>query len=356
MPLRPEWKSPPILDPVWPGTPWSFCDFLDDCVRWMDTRQLANVAMGTDLLATEAYWVSLGMDEEKINEAVYAARHWRAMLVGFRGHELVDILEESLIRATDTVERASLDEEGAQTVRFPSGIGDVNERCGGFYGVTTIVADTGLGKSMAAIGSAVECALAGIKVVYVNAELPMRPFSHRVKTRVNSSVSEVPLSERAELMRRNFMPYTARGGLSFEDITRAVLSCITPKDKRVLVVLDSVNTITEMSDGEDYFEMLNRLGLWAMESRRGSEGDIGWILVSETNQRGEVKGGKLGFLSDVVLHLAKTDHEEYVKLVVMKGREGGGGDLGQFYREWQTGHFRAIGEGNVGFTKSSEVD
>ena len=337
---------PETFDPLWPGTPHSYLDFLGDCSRGLDTRQLAELTIG--LLPTEqaAYWREIGQTEENITEALGTARGWRTSLVEtFSGLELADILTETFDTVTESVERGDLEGEGSQTIRYPSGIAAVDKRCGGFYGVTTIVSDTGLGKSMAAVGASVDAALAGIRVVYLNAEIPLEPFKWRLKARLAGAASGYSMEARAARFAENFEWWAVRSGLDLREITRAVLECVKPRDERILIVVDSVNTVTEMVD-DDYFGTLKRIGLWAMESRRVSEGRIGWLLLSETNQRGEVKGGKLGFLSDMVLHIAKGDHPDYCRLIVQKGREGGGGDLGVFLREWKTGRF--IGEGEQG--------
>ena len=46
-------------------------------------------------------------------------------------------------------------------VCWPSTITDIDKLCGGFYGLTTLAAEEGTGKTMIALGSAIEAAASG---------------------------------------------------------------------------------------------------------------------------------------------------------------------------------------------------
>lgn len=265
---------------------------------------------------------------------------------GWPGWDLAVAIEHGLELAAKGVEPAEIDAEGSDTIRYPSGIPRVNAACGGFYGVSVIVGGTGVGKSMAAIACAVDAAVAGLRVVYFNAEIPPRPFAARIRRRIGNDV------ERMDRVRDHLRHFQVGPGVTLEEMRWAIRQAIEVEhDTRLLVIVDSVNTVAEMQDGLGYFDALKGLGLWAMQSRKTTEGRVGWVLVSETNQRGDVKGGKLAFLADLVLHLERSNHPDHCKLIVQKGREGGGGDLGVFLREWRTGEFVGEGEASAAMSR-----
>lgn len=330
------------LGGVWPATPESFVDFMDEGGPW-DCRNgidRARVCFATDWQATDALWA----DRNERPEAVATAKRRRNEVIEaameYPGYKLADILEHTLGLAGDGLELGELKgDPGPQTIRWPSGIPKVNDACGGFYGVSTILGGTGVGKSIVAVASAVEAACAGIRVVYFNAEIPRKPFMARVGRRVNGS------QDRMDRVLDNFTHYIAGPGLTLEQMQLAALEVIKPHDARLLIVVDSINTVAEFLEGPGYFEALRQLGFWGMESRKQSEGRIGWLFVSERNQRGDVKGSKLAYLSDLILSVEAGQAPDYVKLIVTKGREGGGGDLGSFLREWKTGEF--LGENEL---------
>ena len=85
--------------------------------------------------------------------------------------------------------------------------------------------------------------------------------------------------------------------------------------------------------------------LCSMLSRRMSNGAASFLLVSETNQAGGAKGGKLEFWADVVLKLKKasttsTGIVPVAMELVASRRTGGEGPLGTYYRNQQACRFQ----------------
>jgi len=92
--------------------------------------------------------------------------------------------------------------------------------------------------------------------------------------------------------------------------------------------------------GAEYFSVLAELVGWCATVRRMSEGTISFLLVSELNARGEVKGLKLEYVADLVVRLTKAETPDFVEVEVSKGREGGRGELGTYFVDWRAGRLR----------------
>ena len=113
-------------------------------------------------------------------------------------------------------------------------------------------------------------------------------------------------------------------------------------DRGLLIVLDSINTLGEFaaddSPGSDLMQT-RRLYNWASQVRKNTLGDVAFVIVSETNAGGGVKGRKGAFSADVVVKLSKTEDRDMVRIECVKSRSAAGGDLGSYTREWKTGRF-----------------
>lgn len=232
-----------------------------------------------------------------------------------------------------------------QAPRWPSTLGDVDAVAGGFYGVTVIAGETGVGKSSLAFASAIEAAQCGWTVAYCNSELDAHTVKVYLMRRLRSRRSVQEILRRLRVV--NVNPGVTL--LSVSAHVEAALEWDYRPPERLLVVLDSVNTIAELAQGgegvETYFSELRRWLLWAMECRRKSGGMISFIVVSETNAKGETKGRKADYVADMVLNLQRGDTPGYVKVRVVKGRYSGTQDLGAMYFDHRTGEFKGPAEG-----------
>jgi hypothetical protein len=109
-------------------------------------------------------------------------------------------------------------------------------------------------------------------------------------------------------------------------------------DLPILVLMDSINTIAELSR-KDYLRTLADFAIWAMMSRRLSRGAASFLLVSESNKKGNSKGEKLEFWSDLAITMKGRRDEMAVDFEISKVRRGKWIHLGMFYRHWDSNRF-----------------
>jgi len=225
--------------------------------------------------------------------------------------------------------------------RWPSNVEYVDYHCGGFYGMAVILGASKCGKTMMALGSCIEAAATEEwQVVYLCAELDQ----HEMAMRLNRYFNAHPSSKVCE----DFLHIIFVGKGQTPDLIQAQIEMVTdPGGPPILVCMDSINTITEMSGG-DYLKTLRNYSLWAMLARRMSNGAASFLIVSETNQIGNAKGGKLEFWADQVIKIEnpKAGPAPYglvpVKMKLLASRRTGGeGDMGVYLRNQQTCQFQA---------------
>lgn len=225
--------------------------------------------------------------------------------------------------------------------RWPSGIEAVNEACGGAYGTEVIGGQPGAGKSLLALDQAMRAAAKGWRVVYFDTELSVPNLRGRLDAiRLNRpGVYDLAMREPRQIHFGGLD--TLRGG--FEGLCGFITNRIMPSDDRVLVVLDHVHDVVRgltrgSTKANAFFRALESIADAAKTSRRETEGHVAWILVAELNQHGGIRGGQLDYAADMVLALRKEEDEKDVtELRVEKGREGGEGNYGKFYRDKSRG-------------------
>ena len=220
----------------------------------------------------------------------------------------------------------------APLITWPSTLTEVDERCGGFYGLVTVGAQRGTGKTLLAIGSSIE-ATKNFQVMHFAAEDDADGLACRFNNYVNSHVSVLPNLDDWHLFQttRGQTPQTL-----LSEIERAV---DPGSPKPILTVIDSVNSLVEMSDYA-YFDGLTAFGLWAMLARRISRGNAAFLYISETNKSNSIKAEKLPYWSDQVLVLTRGEGADIVEIELQKSRRTAGvGDLGKFIRIWNQGEF-----------------
>lgn len=217
-------------------------------------------------------------------------------------------------------------------ITWPSTLAEVDERCGGFYGLVTLGAQRGTGKTLLAVGSSLE-ATARFQVCYFAAEDDADGLAIRFNNYVNAHKDVIPNLDDWHLFQ------TSRGQTP-ESLTAEIEGVVDPDSpKPILTVIDSVNSLVEMSNFA-YFDGLSAFGLWAMLARRISRGNAAFCLVSETNKANSIRGEKLPYWSDQVLVMTRGDGADIVELDLQKSRRTGGvGELGKFIRIWNQGEF-----------------
>ena len=227
--------------------------------------------------------------------------------------------------------------EPAPLLTWPSTISEIDDVCQ-FYGLTTVGAARGTGKTLLAIASAIEAAISGKwQVCYFAAEDDEDGLSVRFNNFLNSRPG--PVTNLG-----NFHLFSAARGQTPESLTDEIAKAIDlTADIPVLVVIDSINSLVEMSR-YSYLDGLVQFGLWMMLARRYSRGAASFLCISETNKSGSVKGEKLPFWSDVLL-VMKRGPSDVVEMDLQKSRRTRcPGELGKFIRVWSSGEFISQGE------------
>jgi hypothetical protein len=224
-------------------------------------------------------------------------------------------------------------------MNWPSTLSYVDENCGGFYGLTTLAAAKGTGKTMLALASGISAAASGNwQVCYFAAE----DDRHGLATRFNLFMNAHP---ECAVGMDNFHIFQTGRGQRPHDLTIDIAGAVDlTSDVPILVIIDSLNSLVEMSHYA-YLDGLTQYGLWAMMARRISGGNASFLLVSETNKNGEAKGAKLPYWSDQVIMMKRGAGADIVEMTLDKSRRTGGvGEMGKFIRIWKDGCFVAQGE------------
>lgn len=230
-------------------------------------------------------------------------------------------------------------EDGAdrsEAPRWASTLSYVDIHCGGFYGVSTLAGRGGVGKSMLAFASAIEAAASlEWQVVYLQAEMD----SAELARRGDAYLAAHPAA--SDAVERLTMIHLPRGGTLMR-LAETICAACDHEDSPLLVVLDSINTAAELLE-KPYLIALRDLALWAMMSRRLSRGAVSWLIVSELNKAGGVRGDKLTYWSDLVLTMKRPSARaapNIVELELAKSRSTGGeGSMGKYVRRWQSFDF-----------------
>ncbi|MBW2560007.1 MAG: AAA family ATPase [Deltaproteobacteria bacterium] len=234
-------------------------------------------------------------------------------------------------RLDSTVQEFADDDSTADDLpRFPSTLEPIERHYGGFFGVSSLIAEPGIGKTMLAWAVALTAAATQKwNVVYFNGELDVSELAERraremtVHDTAIDGVNYLTLVQ-VGIGQRPFDFCVELAGLS--------------ADLPILVIIDSINTIATLSNG-DYLRTLEDFARWAMMSRRLSRGAASFLLVSETNKRGNSKGEKLEFWSDLALKMTGKKDETAVDFTIAKIRRGQWQHLGMFFRHWDSNRF-----------------
>jgi predicted ATP-dependent serine protease len=215
--------------------------------------------------------------------------------------------------------------------RWPSSLVGFEE----FSGQTVLAGMPGVGKSVLAIGSALEAALNGWNVIYFNAEMDRRALAQRVKRYLSATARPVAPAL------AYFHPFALNVGCDLDSLVQCACMEITRDTERLLIVVDSINSFGDLgaqagSRDELGLNLLRKLVVWSMQVRKMTEGEIAFLLVSELNAAGGMKG-RLEWKADVVLKLAQGDREGLVEVNCLKNRDGAKKELGTYRLLWEHG-------------------
>jgi len=214
--------------------------------------------------------------------------------------------------------------------RWPSTIEVIDRTYGGFFGMTALISEPGIGKSMLAISSALQAAATGRwNVKFFGSEVD----DDEIVERRNREMRVHPEA----IAGADFFEFIHVGkGQSVQDLV--IDMCEIDPELPVLVVVDSINTTATLCGG-DYLRTLNDLCMWLAFSRKLSRGAFSALVISETNKRGNSKGEKLEFWSDLALNMKGKQDETDVDFRISKIRRGRWVPLPKLTRHWPSGRF-----------------
>ena len=206
----------------------------------------------------------------------------------------------------------------------------------GLYGCNTIVGEQKTGKSLLAIGAAVEAARDGWRVIYINAEMSRGHIAERF-FRYMGGTPEPLVAEQLQIL--NVGP-----GFSIDVFIEEADKLLEYDDRRLMFVLDSLNRMVDFdTERGGYFEAMKRWVLFSMAARKESDGAISSVIVSELNKRtGASKGDQLEYACDTVITLKATGTKGLVELQVAASRATDGGDPEVLHRNFANGRFESL--------------
>ena len=205
--------------------------------------------------------------------------------------------------------------------RWPSGLGEFS-RLPNMLGVVIVAGLPSSAKSVLALGSGIEAALDGWDVLYLSAEMAERPFSSRLMARSGGKVPET------------FHYIDVSYGASVEGLLEWIEARVS--ERPTLVIFDSVSSFcdqAEKQDAEDPHGMalLKRLVMWAINVRRATDGQIGFMLLAEASKEGRARGRFADHKADLALLMESSKSEPSVKMIsITKAWEFQTGDVGEF--------------------------
>ena len=289
-----------------------------------------------DMANFEASLTLSGCPNDEVDELITQLNFYRENKVDDVSITLMQVLAESVKQPSENseVDKITTIELSSQP-RFPTGVAAVdNMTFGGGYGCTTVAGNAKSGKTTFAIGAAVEAALAGWRVIYLNCELDRSEAIQAFMRKCGGTIPE-QVSERLTLVTPDvsFQPRDAIG---------RIREAVGWGDDKILCVFDSINALVDLSgEGDnDYWGALSVWRNFAVRAAKLSKGSLAFLVVSETNRLGQVKGGSLEYKSSCVIRIQKDKCDNsMVELDVMLSRSSPAGSLGRFYRDWGRGSF-----------------
>ena len=224
--------------------------------------------------------------------------------------------------------------DGGEFPTWPTGCYSLDMDVRGGYGLSAILGEPSVGKSFLGISSAVEAARHGWTVCHFDAELGHRERLNRL-LRYCDSFDDV--------LRENLHLFTVSTGATPALMLKEIKRVLTPDIKRLLIVGDSLNRITNLSavgmHSNDYW---NRFQSWVEFGRvavRESEGLISFCWVGELNKAGRDKGEQLGYAANYIVSIKEGDAEDLVEITNVKSRDSKRADTMTYRRDWKRGRF-----------------
>ena len=227
--------------------------------------------------------------------------------------------------------------------RFPSGLGvEFDANYGGLQAVTSVYGSPGTGKSQFAMACALENVMDDACVVYFDAE------NHCGEQRERASRwfgGEAQLLAAGSRIVRNLNWCTIDNEHNWDTMLALASQRVLHSHKRVLMILDSVQSIAdEIAPGNmlgvtaSLYSAMNRLA-------RRSDGRICFLVLSEANKEGGLKGGAGSYRASMVLKIEPQPDmgKDLFEISILKNRTGRTpGSLGAFEMQWWKSRFARV--------------
>jgi KaiC/GvpD/RAD55 family RecA-like ATPase len=218
----------------------------------------------------------------------------------------------------------AIDAGNPQTPRFPTISRPLDRVTGGGYGVTVVSGAPKTGKSYFSIGTAIEAAAFGHRVVYLSCEMPIEQVMARFGRYFAAFPSRDSSSRLLEVV-------DVVHALHADQLVRVLEDAIPAWSiDPVLLVIDSVNSLVRQLGGDDQLQRIEAVLMFLIRSRRLAPGLFSALAISELNQHGHTKGRSAEYLADVVVRLRRPEKMPGVEMDVQLSRESAGGLLGRF--------------------------
>lgn len=215
-----------------------------------------------------------------------------------------------------------LTDRAEELPRWPSGLhSDFDAISGGFTGLTVLAGRGGSGKSMHALACALENALQPETVVfYLDAENALGEQQRRaVRWFGGSALFEAQMRSIAGI---HFHWVELMPGMTWDQAMSWCAQRISIEHARVLVVLDSINSISRLHHGKA-FETSSLIYMACNAIVRETKGQVSFLALSELNKSGEISGREGEHHATLALQLERDkDRETVVRLRMLKHRTG----------------------------------
>jgi hypothetical protein len=138
-------------------------------------------------------------------------------------------------------------------------------------------------------------------------------------------------------------------GVTVPHVITKIQERIVIDDERLLVVVDSINRVVDMSQADSsehgYWAAMRIWQEWLRKCSLLSEGNIGSVVVSELNAGGHIKGRSLEYAADLCIRIRPTkDQAGVYDIDAPYARASAGGVVGPFCLQWQQGSFDYVGD------------
>lgn len=232
---------------------------------------------------------------------------------------------------------------------WPSGLCPMTGRSVRFDGTVALCGMPKLGKSLIALGSSLEAAEEGWRVVYCDAENRAGIIARRLENWLGVGLAESPRWFAAQWAHHRI---TSAG--TIEALAEYVSDQITQADDKVLIVIDSANRLAKRMAANpeypmyrDYFACLGRITDWASTVTTLTRGRVAFLLISELNRKGGAAGLDIEYSAESLLMLTKADGQKRVELEWIS-RNSESDRLGEYRRMYDRCRFvESIGPAEV---------